>query len=81
MKEPGRWIRITKLKHQRPNKENTAERMMVLKQVTTALDLMGIRYETKGKTHFTIKVVTDAYWINGKKPQFVIIDDIYKDLL
>lgn len=86
MKEPGRWIRITKLKYQRPSAENTAERMQVMKQIMCALDLMGVRYEAKSNTHFTIKVLPDpkanGYRMSGKKKaQFVIIDDIYKERL
>lgn len=59
MKEPGKWIRISKLKHQRPSAENTAERMQVMKQIMCALDLMDVRYEAKSNTHFTIKVLPD----------------------
>ena len=59
MKNPGKWVRITKLKHQRPSKENTAERVQVMKQITAALDLMGINHLRKGNTHFTIKVLPD----------------------
>lgn len=59
MKNPGKWVRITKLKHQRPSKENTAERVQVMKQITAALDLMGINHLTKGNTQFTIKVLPD----------------------
>lgn len=83
MKEPGKWIRITKLKHQRPSAENTAERMQVMKQIMCALNLMGVRYEAKSNTHFTIKVLPDpkADRMSGKKAQFVIIDDIYKERL
>lgn len=59
LKNPGTWVRITKLKHQRPSKENTAERVQVMKQITAALDLMGINHLSKGNTHFTIKVLPD----------------------
>lgn len=59
LKEHGKWVRITKLKQQRPSKENTSERQTLIKQITSALDLMGVKYEVKSNTHFTLKVIPE----------------------
>jgi len=90
MNNPDRWIRVTKLKYQRPSTENTAERVQVMQQIKSALDLMGIKYECKDRTHFTIKIVPDpknlGYTLHtnyeassefrGMRPKLIVIDDM-----
>lgn len=80
MKEQGKWVRITKLKHQRPNRENTAERQNLLKQITSTLNLMGVKFEMK--TSFTLRVIKDipsGLHLNPAPYQMVLFDDIWRE--
>ena len=58
IENPDKWVRITRMKRNRPKNEIVEFRKNTLKQIKTALDLMGIQYEINENNHYTIKMVT-----------------------
>lgn len=55
LQNPNQWVRINKLKRQVDSRNNTQERQMLMMQIESALNLMGIEFE-KYKS-FKIRVV------------------------
>lgn len=88
---PGKYVRINKLKGQSPKADNSKERRELMAQIETALKMMGISY-TRVTDRYKIKVneeenpippldplsqkMSQKYGLALKKPVGIILDDM-----